>query len=58
MTDFSAPARSVPTDPVLVAAVDMARAAAVETAGDAELVGEHLSAAPEAVAPMTDVVPA
>src|SRR5690242_12179392 len=32
---------------VLIAAVDRARAAAVETAGDADLVGEHLGAANE-----------
>jgi hypothetical protein len=57
VTDFSAPARSVPADPALVAAVELARAAAVETAGDPQLVGEHLSAAPEAVAPETDDVP-
>ena len=58
VTDFSAPARSVPADPALVAAVELARAAAVETAGDPQLVGEHLGAAPEAVAPETDEVPA
>ena len=57
VTDFSAPARSVPADPALVAAVELARAAAVETAGDPQLVGEHLGAAPEAVAPETDEVP-
>jgi hypothetical protein len=58
VTDFSASARSVPADAVLAAAVDLARAAAVETAGDEALVGEHLGAAPEAVAPATDEVPA
>jgi hypothetical protein len=57
VTDFSAPARSVPADDALAAAVELARAAAVETAGDAQLVGEHLGAAPEAVAPTTDEVP-
>ncbi len=57
VTDFSAPARSVPADDALVAAVELARAAAVETAGDAQLVGEHLGATPEAVAPTTDEVP-
>ena len=46
VTDFSAPARSVPADDVLVAAVELARAAAVETAGDPQLVGEHLGATP------------
>ena len=58
MTDFSAPARSVPADAVLVAAVEPARAAAVETAGDPDLVGEHLAATPEPIAPVTDEVPA
>ena len=56
MTDFSAPSRSVPADDVLAAAVEPARAAAVETAGDAQLVGEHLGAVPEVVAPETDEV--
>ena len=36
---------------VLIAAVDRARAAAVETAGDPELVGEHLGAVREAIGP-------
>lgn len=58
MTDSSARARSVPADDSLAAAVELARAAAVETAGDAELVGEHLRAAPEVVTPSTDEVPA
>ena len=57
VTDFSVPARSVPADDSLAAAVELARAAAVETAGDAELVGEHLGAAPEAVVPAVDGVP-
>jgi hypothetical protein len=47
VTDFSAPVRSVPADAVLAAAVELARSAAVETAGDAESVGAHLSAVPE-----------
>jgi hypothetical protein len=38
---------------VLTAAVDLARAAAVETAGDPALVGDHLGATPEPVAPET-----
>jgi hypothetical protein len=57
VTDFSAHARSVPADATLVAAVELARAAAVETAGDPDLVGEHLSATSEAVVPATDEVP-
>jgi hypothetical protein len=57
VSDFSGHARSVPADPALVAAVDQARAAAVETAGDPEVVGEHLSATPEAVRPETEGVP-
>jgi hypothetical protein len=58
VTDFSPPARSVPADPVLVAAVDMARAAAVETAGDPQLVGEHQGVTAEPVAAETGDVPA
>jgi hypothetical protein len=58
VTDFSARARSVPADALLVAAVEPARAAAVETAGDPDLVGEHLAATPEPIAPITDDVPA
>ncbi|WP_089338455.1 DUF3027 domain-containing protein [Blastococcus mobilis] len=52
MTESSAPSRSdaVPAD-VLAAAVEQARAAAVETAGDAALVGDHLGATPEPMAP-------
>jgi len=42
---------------LLAAAVDQARAAAVETAGSADLVGEHLGSAPEPVAPETVDVP-
>ncbi|SOE00889.1 DUF3027 domain-containing protein [Blastococcus haudaquaticus] len=51
MTDSSASAD------VLAAAVEQARAAAVETAGDPSLVGDHLGAAREPVAPATDEVP-
>ena len=58
MTEPSVPPRSVPADAdALAGAVELARAAAVETAGDRELVGEHLGAAPEPVAPETDEVP-
>jgi hypothetical protein len=50
VTDPSArPWSAHPADDVLVAAVDVARAAAVETAGDPSLVGDHLAAAPEPV---------
>jgi hypothetical protein len=44
---------STPSSPgnVLIAAVDAARAAAVETAGDPELVGEHLEAVRESTGP-------
>jgi hypothetical protein len=57
VTESSAPARSdsVPAD-VLAAAVEQARAAAVETAGDAALVGDHLGATSEPVTPETDDV--
>lgn len=41
---------------VLAAAVEQARAAAVETAGDEALVGEHLGTSSEPVAPTTDEV--
>jgi hypothetical protein len=57
VTDFSVPARSVPVDDSLAAAVELARAAAVETAGDAALVGEHLGVAAEGVMPVADDVP-
>jgi Protein of unknown function (DUF3027) len=51
---FSAPA----TAGGLAGAVELARAAAVETAGDPALVGDHLGATPEPVAPETaDVAP-
>jgi hypothetical protein len=43
---------------VLAAAVEQARAAAVETAGDASLVGDHLGVAREPVATTTDEIPA
>jgi hypothetical protein len=57
VTESSTPARSdsVPAD-VLAAAVEQARAAAVETAGDAVLVGDHLGATSEPVTPETDDV--
>ena len=59
VTDPSARPRSASAiDGVLAAAVDLARVAAVETAGDAALVGDHLGAAPEALAPdPRDVAP-
>jgi hypothetical protein len=41
---------------VLADAVELARAAAVETAGHPTLVGEHLGATPETVTPATDEV--
>ncbi|TFV75948.1 DUF3027 domain-containing protein [Blastococcus sp. CT_GayMR20] len=57
MTESSVPPRSVPSGAdALVGAVELARAAAVESAGDAELVGDHLGATPEPVAPATDEV--
>ncbi len=43
-------------DTVLAGAVDTARAAAAETAGDPALVGEHLTASAEPVTPSTDAV--
>jgi hypothetical protein len=57
VTEPSAPFRSAssPGD-VLAAAVEQARAAAVETAGDPALVGDHLGATPEPVSPATDDV--
>ena len=57
VSDVSGHPRSVPADPALVAAVERARAAAVETAGDPQVVGEHLGATPEVVAPETGEVP-
>ena len=57
MTEPSARSRSASAaDDVLAAAVELARAAAVETAGDPALVGDHLGAAPEPVAPETGEV--
>jgi hypothetical protein len=56
VTESSASSRSVPTDDVLAAAVEQARAAAVESAGDPQLVGDHLGAIPEPVTPATDEV--
>jgi hypothetical protein len=52
VTESSAPCRSesVPAD-VLAAAVEQARAAAIETAGDAALVGDHLGTTPEPMTP-------
>jgi hypothetical protein len=41
----------------MAAAVELARAAAVETAGDPQLVGEHLGATPEPVTPTSGDVP-
>ena len=48
--------RSQPDDDLLAAAVEQARAAAVETAGSADLVGEHLGSSPELAAPVADDV--
>ena len=57
VTEPSARPRSAPAaDDVLAAAVELARAAAVETAGDPALVGDHLGALPEPVAPETGEV--
>ncbi|RBY83505.1 DUF3027 domain-containing protein [Blastococcus sp. TF02A-30] len=49
--------RSAASGP-LAGAVEQARAAAVETAGDPDLVGEHLGASPEVFRPTADDVPA
>jgi hypothetical protein len=58
VTESSASSRSAAlVDDVLAAAVDLARAAAVETAGDPQVVGEHLGVTPEHVEPTTDEVP-
>ena len=57
VTESSARPRSASAaDDALAAAVELARAAAVETAGDPALVGDHLGAAPEPVAPVTGEV--
>lgn len=47
---------SSPPADVLLEAVELARAAAVETAGDDALVGDHLAATRESVTPATDEV--
>ena len=58
VTESSARPRSASAaDGALAAAVEQARAAAVETAGDPALVGDHLGALPEPVAPETGEVP-
>ena len=58
VTEPSARSRSASAaDGVLAAAVEQARAAAVETAGDPALVGDHLGVTPEPVAPETGEVP-
>lgn len=44
-------------DEVLAGAVDLARAAAAETAGDPALVGDHIGASPERAAPSVEGVP-
>ena len=57
VTESSARPRSPsPADEILAGAVEFARAAAVETAGDAALVGDHQGAAPEPVVPETGEV--
>ena len=53
MPDFPQPSAG---DVLTAAAVELARAAAVETAGDPDLVGEHLGAVPEPVAPEVEGV--
>jgi hypothetical protein len=62
VTESPVPARSDSASDVagdvLAAAVEQARAAAVESAGDAALVGDHTGAVPEPVTPETDEVPA
>jgi hypothetical protein len=56
VTESPVPARSDSAADVLAGAVEQARAAAVETAGDAALVGDHLGATPEPMTPATDGV--
>jgi hypothetical protein len=56
VTESPVPARSDSASDVLAAAVEQARAAAVETAGDPALVGDHLGATREPVAPATEEV--
>ncbi|SDF14817.1 Protein of unknown function [Blastococcus fimeti] len=52
----SRPASSLPASLTEAAAVEQARAAAAETAGDADLVGEHLGIESEIALPETDEV--
>jgi hypothetical protein len=64
MADVSDPvassrsASSLPTSLTEAAAVEQARAAAAETAGDPAVVGEHLGIEPEIAVPVTGEVPA
>jgi hypothetical protein len=50
------PRSAAAVDDVLAAAVDLARAAAVETAGDPQLVGDHLGVTPEVATGDPEVV--
>jgi hypothetical protein len=52
----SRPESALPAALTEAAAVEQARAAAAETAGDADLVGEHLGIEPEIALPTTDEV--
>jgi hypothetical protein len=52
----SRPRTATSADDVLAAAVELARAAAVETAGDPGVVGEHLAASPERIVDTVDGV--
>jgi hypothetical protein len=56
VTESSASFRSASADDVLAGAVELARAAAAETAGDPSLVGVHIGATPEPLEPVTDEV--
>ena len=58
VSELPPPSRSTApgADVVLRAAVDVARTAATETAGDPALVGDHLGVAPEPVVPETGEV--
>ncbi|TKJ16610.1 DUF3027 domain-containing protein [Blastococcus sp. CCUG 61487] len=57
MSESSSAHRSAPADlGPLAQAVELARAAAAESAGDPELVGEHLGLVPEVEAPTVDDV--
>jgi hypothetical protein len=58
VTESSASFRSASADDVLAGAVDLARAAAAETAGDPALVGDHVRATPEPVESVADGVDA